>query len=74
MAKCRRLFAAAVDANDYSATLRLFNCKGVIAFVAASFGTKKDVYCRMVLDFIKTEPDGPIAKKGGRRSTAAPIR
>jgi hypothetical protein len=22
----------------------------------------KDVYCRMVLDFIKTEPDGPVAK------------
>lgn len=41
---------------------RLNNCKGVISFVAASFGTKKDVYCRMVLHFIKTEPEGPIAK------------
>jgi Protein of unknown function (DUF4435) len=60
VAKCRKLFDGAV--NDYLATLRLYNCKGVIAFVAASFGVKKDVYCRMVLDFIKNEPDGPVAK------------
>jgi energy-coupling factor transporter ATP-binding protein EcfA2 len=62
VANCRKLFDDAVAANDYRATLRLYNCKGVIAFVATSFGIKKDVYCRMVLDFIKTAPDGAIAK------------
>jgi hypothetical protein len=60
--KCRKLFDDAVAASDYRVALRLYNCKGVIAFVAASFGIKKDVYCRMVLDFIKTEPDGSVAK------------
>ena len=60
--KCRKLFDDAVAANDYRATLRLYNCKGIIACVAASFGIKKEVYCRMVLDFIKTEPEGAVAK------------
>ena len=55
-------FDDAVAANDYRAALRLYNCKGVIAFVAASFDIKKDVYCRMVLHFIKTEPEGAVAK------------
>jgi hypothetical protein len=62
VANCRKLFDDAVAANDYRAALRLYNCKGVISFVATSFGIKRDVYCRMVLDFIKTEPNGLIAK------------
>jgi hypothetical protein len=60
--KCRKLFEDAAAAKDYRATLRLYNCKGVIAFVATSLGIKKDVYCRMVLDLVKTEPEGPVAK------------
>src|SRR5262249_31633345 len=60
--KCRTLFDDAVTCNDYRAALRLYNCKGVLAYVAASFGIKKDVYCQMVLDFIKTEPDGMVAR------------
>jgi hypothetical protein len=61
VAKCRRLCDGAITANDDHTTLRRFNSKGVSSFVAASFGIKKDVYCRMVLHFIKTEPDSPIA-------------
>ena len=59
--RCLKLFEDARDAHDYPATLRLFNCKGVIAFVATSFGIEKDVYCRIVVDMIKTEPEGPVA-------------
>src|SRR5581483_1567785 len=60
--QCRKLFADIVAANNYRAALRVYNCKGVVTFVANSFGVKKDVYCRMVLDFVKTEPDGLVAK------------
>jgi hypothetical protein len=32
-----------------------------VVFVAASLGIKKkDVYCRMVLDIVKTDPNGPV--------------
>lgn len=62
VAACRKLFDDAISANDYRAALRLYNCKGVVAFVAAAFGIKKDVYCRMVLDFVQSEPDGAVAK------------
>jgi hypothetical protein len=61
VAKCRKLFNDAVTTSDYLEALRLYNCKGIIAFVAASFGIKQDVYCRMVLEFIKKEPDGAVA-------------
>jgi ABC-type dipeptide/oligopeptide/nickel transport system ATPase subunit len=60
--KCRTLFDAVVASSDYQAALRLYNCKGVLAFVAASLGIKKDVYCQMVLDSIRTEPNGAVAK------------
>lgn len=60
--KCRKLFDDAIAAKDYRAALRLYNCKGVIAFVAKSFGMTKDLYCQMVLNLIKTMPDGPLAK------------
>jgi hypothetical protein len=45
--RCRKLFSDAVDGNDYRAALRFYNCKGIIAFVANSFGIKKDVYCQI---------------------------
>jgi hypothetical protein len=61
MKKCRKLFDDAITIKDYHAVLRLYNCKGVLAFVASSFGIKKDVYCHMVLEFIKTDPDGLVA-------------
>lgn len=60
--KCRTLFEDAVAGDDYLAALRLYNCKGVLAIVASSFGIKKDVYYQMVLDFIRTEPDGAVAR------------
>jgi hypothetical protein len=60
--KCRKLFDDVVASKDYRAALRLYNCKGVIAFVAASFRINKDVYCRMVLDIIKADPNGPVAR------------
>lgn len=59
--KCRKLFDDAAAGKDYRASLRLYNCKGVLAFVANSLGITKDVYCQMVLSFIKTEPDGAVA-------------
>jgi len=59
--KCRKLFEDAVAGNDYRAALRLYNCKGVLAFVANSLGIKKDVYCQMLLDFLRTEPGGAVA-------------
>jgi hypothetical protein len=62
VAKCRKLFDDAIAKNDYPAALRLYNCKGVITFVASSFGIETDVYFRMVLNSVKTEPDGPVAK------------
>jgi Protein of unknown function (DUF4435)/AAA domain, putative AbiEii toxin, Type IV TA system len=62
VARCRKLFDDAVAGKDYRAALRLYNCKGVVAFVAASLGIKKkDVYCRMALDIVKTDPNGPVA-------------
>jgi ABC-type dipeptide/oligopeptide/nickel transport system ATPase subunit len=57
--KYRKLMSDAV--TDYRATLKLYNCKGIISFVASSFGIKKDVYCQIVLSGIKTSPDGAIA-------------
>lgn len=60
--KCRTLLDDAVAGNDYRAALRLYNCKGVLAFVANSFRIKKEVYCQLILDFIKTEPEGAVAK------------
>jgi hypothetical protein len=39
VARCRTLFDEAVATNDYLAALRLYNCKGIISFVAASLGT-----------------------------------
>ena len=62
IANCRQLFEQAVESNNYRSASKIYNCKGVIAFVATSFGTKKDVYCRMVIDFIKSAPDGDVAK------------
>ena len=62
MAKCRKPIDEVVAAKDYISVLRLYNCKGIVSFVATSLGVKKDVYCRMVLDLIKTEPNGQVAK------------
>jgi hypothetical protein len=62
VAKCRKLIDGVVVAKDYMRVLQLYNCKGITSFVALSLGITKDVYCRMVLDFIKTEPDGIVAK------------
>jgi hypothetical protein len=62
VAKCRKLIDGVVVAKDYMRVLQLYNCKGVTSFVARALGICKDVYCRMVLDFIKTEPDGIVAK------------
>lgn len=59
--KCQKLIDQAVAADDYMAALRFYNCKGIISFVAGSLGIKKDVYCRMVIDFIKNEPNGTVA-------------
>lgn len=61
VARCRALFDAAVGGADYQAALRLFNCKGMLAFVAISLGITKDVYSQMVLGFIKVEPQGALA-------------
>lgn len=59
--KCRKLRDDAGTGNDYRAVLRLFNCKGIPAFVAKSFGVTKEVYCQMVMGFVKAEPDGVVA-------------
>ena len=72
VAKCRKIFEDAAATKDYGATLRLYNCKGVIAFVAKSLGIQKEVYFRMVLDILKTEPDGPVAKAMRRAIEGAP--
>ena len=61
VSKCRKLFDEAIAATDYRATLRLYNCKGVISFVAKSLGINKDVYCRIVLELIKSERSGVVA-------------
>lgn len=60
--ECSKLFQDAITSNDYHAALRLYNCKGVIVFVANSFGIQKEVYCQIVLELIKNEPDGKVAK------------
>jgi ABC-type cobalamin/Fe3+-siderophores transport system ATPase subunit len=70
--KCRTLFDGAVASRDYRVALRLYNCKGVLAFVATSFDIKKEGYCRIVLDFIKTEPEGAVAKAMRKAIDGAP--
>jgi hypothetical protein len=58
----RTLLKDVVDRADYSGALRYYNCKGIPAFVAMTLGIEPEVYCRIILARVKTEPDGAVAK------------
>jgi hypothetical protein len=59
--RCKQLLGDAVSANNYLAVLKLYNCKGIIAFVANSMGLKKEKYAQIVLDLVQEQPDGRLA-------------
>ena len=61
VAACRKLLDDVLSGSDYLGALRLFNCKGVVAFVAKEFGVERDVYVGMVLKLVKQDPSGPLA-------------
>lgn len=61
-AESRRVFEEVLRKDDYRAALRFFNCKGIPAHVAVEFNIKRDRYIEIVLDIIRLEPEGSVAK------------
>jgi hypothetical protein len=61
VASCRKVFQNILMKKDYRGALRYFNCKGIVSFVANTFGIEKDVYTKLILGFVKDSPNGPVA-------------
>lgn len=61
VSRCRGTFEDIVRRKDYRAALRFYNCKGIVAFVAASLDIGKDTYARLVLSLVKAEPGSPLS-------------
>jgi Protein of unknown function (DUF4435)/AAA domain, putative AbiEii toxin, Type IV TA system len=62
VARCRKMFEDVISGRNYRSALRFYYCKGILAFVANSFGIDKAVYSQIVMGRIKTDPDSLIAK------------
>jgi len=61
-AKSRKVFDDILQKDDYRAALRFFNCKGIPAHIAVEFNIKRDRYIEIVLDILRQEPEGSVAK------------
>ena len=61
-AKSRKIFDEVLQKADYRAALRFFNCKGIPAHIAVEFNIKRDRYIEIVLDILRQEPEGSVAK------------
>lgn len=60
-ARCKQLFADLMASNDYRGALRYFNCKGIVSFVAKSFGIGREPYVNIVISFLRDQPNGVVA-------------
>jgi len=57
----KSIFDDVLTKRDYLAALKLFNCKGIIAFVSRAIGIKAEVYITAVMGILKSEPNGVVA-------------
>lgn len=62
VARCHKVLEDLVSGRDYRAALRFYNCKGILSFVAGSFGVDINIYYQIVMGILKADPDGPVAK------------
>ena len=61
-AKSRKVFDEILQKADYRAALRFFNNKGISADIAVEFNIKRERYVEIVLDILRQEPEGSVAK------------
>ena len=47
--------------QDYGAALRLYNSKGIPAYVAKTLGIDKWIYLQMILGILRKDPNGTVA-------------
>lgn len=55
-------FERLIHDRDYRAALRFFNCKGIPAFVSDKFKIDRSVYCQLVIQLIRAQPSGSLAR------------
>jgi hypothetical protein len=55
------LFESIVATDDYDSALRYYNCKGIVSFVAGTFGLNARTYCSMVTGIIRSSQGASVA-------------
>ena len=59
--QCDDLFNKVILNSDYEAALRYYNCKGIISFVADTFGMKAQAYCNMIVGIVRSDTSSALA-------------